>query len=108
MGEGRAIGFFSDWILRSAVPGSSRWETVSNGVSVAFALGNLARHGLHPRDGVAERARAFAATAPFVSLNRLAVAFHHLPDANAVEPISGAVRVILEAVQDEGPAPRRA
>jgi len=103
IGRGRNLApFFSDWIHNSARPGPSRWATVGNGVTVGFALGNMARHRIRPEDGVARVAETFAREADVPSVSSFADSFRDLPDTDKTAPIERAMRDLLARVASEG------
>ena len=94
--------FFSDWIRNSARPGPSRWATVGNGVTVAFALGNMERHGIKAEDGVVRRADVFAKDAGIPAFPAFVTAFRDLPNTDETEPVERAMRELLTAIASEG------
>ena len=102
IGSVRAGVFFSDWVRRSAMVSRSRWGTVGNSVAVAFALGNMARHGIAPEDGAQERAEEFAKRGRLKNLSWLVRAYESLPKTNDAGRIEEALRAILIAIQNEG------
>ena len=93
--------FFSDWARNSAQPGPTRWATVGQAVTVAFALGNLARHGIRPEDGVDRRTEAFARTARVDALPQFVAVFRDLPRTDGTEPVEAAIRDLLSAIASE-------
>jgi hypothetical protein len=93
--------FFSDWARNSAQPGPTRWATVGQAVTVAFALGNLARHRIRPEDGVVRRTEAFARTARVEALPQFMAAFRDLPRTDETEPVEAAMRDLLSAIASE-------
>lgn len=96
IGDERASQFFSDWIRNSAHEGPTRWATLGNLVSVAFALGNLARRGIPPDDGMAAHAGQFASTVGLDGLlSRLVDAFRTLPKTDETEPVERAMARLL-------------
>ena len=102
IGRDRDLGpFFADWVRNSARRGPTRWATVGNGVTVAFALGNMARHGVRDED-TRRRADAFAQSADLPSLPKLAAAFRDLPKTDETGPVESAIRDILAAIAAEG------
>lgn len=104
--DARMAAFFSEWVRNSARDGGSRWRTVANGVTVAFALGNLARHGIPPDDGAEDVAAAFAREADVPSLMRFMAGFRDLPTTDETEPVEAAMRDLLTAIASEGAPPR--
>jgi hypothetical protein len=100
--DDRMAAFFSDWARNSARVGGDRWETVGNGVTVAFALGNLARHGIPPEDGVVRHADAFAAAADIQSFPGFVATFRDLPGTDETEPVEASIRGLLTAIASEG------
>ena len=99
IGGERARMFFTDWIRRSTVSRSKRWETVANEVTVAFGLGNMERHGVQPEDIVLRETREFSGRAGLNFLPQLVAAFRDLPKTGDVET---AIRELLIDVRDEG------
>ncbi len=93
--------FFSDWVRNSAEPGGTRWETIGRGVTAAFALGNLARHGIKPEDGVALQAKRFAGAAILGGFPGLVAAFRDLPKTEDADPIEAAIRDLLAAIASQ-------
>ena len=111
IGDDRASRFFSDWIRSSATEGPSRWATLGNLVSVAFALGNLARRGIPPEDGMAARAQGFAAAVGLDGLlPRLVEGFRDLPKTDETEAVERAMARLLTdltTVEARGSGPER-
>ena len=105
IGRDRDIaGFFSGWVRNSAQPGNTRWETVGNGVTIAFALGNMARHGIEAEPGTVRRAEAFAKASKLEAFPRFVAAFRDLPKTDDEGPIEAAIRDLLSGIASEGRA----
>ncbi|TLZ50945.1 MAG: hypothetical protein E6K18_06205 [Methanobacteriota archaeon] len=103
LGQERDLApFFSDWIRNSARPAPSRWATVGNAVTIAFALGNMARHGVRPEDGVAGLAEAFSRNADVPSVESFAASFRDLPDSDDPAVVGSAMDKLLRGVASEG------
>ncbi len=102
IGRDRIGPFFSDWITRSAVRGRRRWATLVNEVTVAFALGNMKRHGVPPADGAEDRATAFASSAGLRLLTPMVSSFAGLPATDHAQTVESAMRALLSYVHAEG------
>ena len=102
IGGSRAEVFFSDWIDRSSFVGRDAWQTIGNAVSVAFALGNMQRHGIVPGRDVARRVNDFAKKARLRSLTIMTSAFKDLPKTDNPVLIEAALLELLSLVRDEG------
>ncbi len=95
----RIAAFFSDWVRNSARPGPSWPATLGNGVSVAFALGNLDRHRIPPERGAEYQAQGFAASIGIGDLlDDLTRAYRDLPITYDEEPVERAIRDVLTAI----------
>ena len=97
----RMATFFSEWARNSAQPGGTRWATVGQAVTAAFALGNLQRHRIPPEDGVARHVDSFARTARIELLPWFVAAFRDLPETEETGPVEGAIRGLLTAIASE-------
>ncbi|HEV8594180.1 MAG TPA: DUF5781 family protein [Thermoplasmata archaeon] len=103
IGRDRDIArFFSEWVRNSARPGDTRLETLGNGVTVAFALGNMARHGIRAEPAAVAASEAFAKVVGLASLPWFVTTFRDLPKTDETEPVEGAIRAVLSAIASEG------
>ena len=102
IGNGRAGSFFSDWIRRSSVSRSRRWDTVANEVTVAFGLGNMERHGVQPEEIVLRETWEFSRRGRLYLLPELVAAYRDLPSTDNPRDVESAIRGLLIDVRDEG------
>lgn len=102
IGDSRAGVFFSDWIDRSSIISRDPWQTVGNGISIAFALGNMERHGVVPEREVRWKAEAFGRKAGLESLPLQAATFRGLPKTDDVAQIEEAMTGLLSMARNEG------
>lgn len=102
IGGSRAGVFFSDWIDRSSFIGSDAWQTIGNAVSIAFALGNMQRHGIIPARDIERRVNGFAKRAGLQSLKAMTSAFSELPKTDDAALIEATIRALVLMVRNEG------
>jgi len=102
IGNGRVRSFFSDWIRRSSVSRGGRWDVVGNEVTVAFALGNMERHGVQPEEIVSQETSEFSRRAQLHHLPELVADFRDLPRTDKSGEVENAIHGLLVDVRDEG------
>ena len=98
--DGRAHEFFRVWIEgNSRRVGRDRWPNVSRSVTNGFALGNLERHGLLPRDDpLRTAARDFDRRAGFDAVDGFAHFFGSLPEDPKPADIVDRVRDLADSM----------
>ena len=102
IGSGRARLFFSDWIRRSTVSLSRRWDTIANEVTVAFGLGNMERHEIQPEEILLKEAFEFSRRSRLYLLPELIGAYRDLPKTDVGGDVEAAVRELLLDIKEEG------
>lgn len=102
IGNGRARSFFSDWIRRSSVSCSKRWDTIANEVTAAFGLGNMERHEVQPDASVLRETWEFSRSARLYLLPEIAAAYRDLPRTDDAGVVENAIKELLIDVRDEG------